>query len=126
MGPTAGWYVAENDRDAARVPLPDVTGSGTAAKGGVAVVVSLDGERDAVTFDPRVMRLSSEVLAGFVRDAIRDAHKALFEKLTEHGANSKGDLTRRVEEMKSAYTDRMKSYERIITDIELQLRNGHR
>ncbi|MDN3357257.1 hypothetical protein QWU11_32060 [Actinomadura sp. DC4] len=88
--------------------------------------MSLDGEGDAVTFDPRVMRLSSEVLAGFVRDAMRDAHRALFERLTEHGASSAGDLTKRVEEMQAAYTDRMRSYERIIADIELQLRNGHR
>jgi DNA-binding protein YbaB len=124
-GPTVGRYVAEDDEDASRPPLADVSGSGTAANGGVTVVVSVDGERDAVTFDPRVMRLSSEVLAGFVRDAMRDAHKAMFEQLTERGANSVGDLTKRVEEMQVAYTTRMRSYERIIADIEIQLRNGY-
>jgi DNA-binding protein YbaB len=125
MGPTGRWYVADDDSGASRVPPADVIGSGTAADGGITVVVSIDGERDAVTFDPRVMRLSSEVLAGFVRDAMRDAHKAMFERLAERGANSAGDLTKRVEEMQSAYTDRMKSYERIIADIELQLREGY-
>lgn len=118
--------MAKDDKNGSPFPLPDVTGSGTAADGGITVVVSVDGRRDAVTFDPRVMRLSSEVLAGFVRDAMRDAHKALFERLTEHGAKSQGDLTRRVEEMQSAYTDRMRSYERIVADVELQLRKGYR
>lgn len=119
-------YVAEDDKDAPRVPPAGVIGSGTAAGGGITVVVSLDGEDDAVTFDPRVMRLSSAALAGLVRDAMRDAHKALLEKLTEHGANSAGDLARRVEEMQAAYTARMKSYERIVADVEVQLRNGYR
>jgi len=126
FGASTGLYVAENDKGAPRVPPAGVIGSGTAAGGGITVVVSLDGEGDAVTFDPRVMRLSSEVLAGFVRDAMRDAHKALLEKLNEHGASSAGDLARRVEEMQAAYTARMKSYERIVADVEVQLRNGYR
>jgi DNA-binding protein YbaB len=114
--------MADDDKDASRSPLAGATGTGTAADGAVTVVVSVDGEHDAVTFDPRVMRLSSEVLAGLVRDAMRDAHKAMYERLTERAANSTGDLTKRVEEMQAAYTDRMRSYERVLADIELQLR----
>jgi DNA-binding protein YbaB len=126
MRPTAESRVAEDDKDASRGPLADVIGSGTAADGAITVVASVDGRRDAVTFDPRVMRLPSETLAGFVRDAMRDAHKALFAQLAEREASSADDLTKRVEEMQAAYTARMQSYERLLTDIEVQLRNGDR
>jgi hypothetical protein len=46
-------------------PMLEATGHGEAADGKVRVTVSVNGANDAVKFDPRMMRQSSDALAEY-------------------------------------------------------------
>jgi DNA-binding protein YbaB len=102
-------------------PMLEATGHGEAADGKVRVTVSVNGANDAVEFDPRMMRQSSDALAEYLRDAMRAAHEELFEKLVEVDAASVAGVNKKVDDLQASYTHRMGEYQRILDGIGRRL-----
>lgn len=102
-------------------PMLEATGHGEAADGKVRVTVSVNGAKDAVEFDPRMMRQSSGALAEYVCEAMRAAHEELFGKLVEVDAASMADVSKRVDDLQASYTGRMQEYQSILDGIGRRL-----
>jgi YbaB/EbfC DNA-binding family protein len=101
--------------------LAMILGHGTAADGMVRVTFSLDGAKDDIELDPRVMRMPSADLAEHIRDALRDARRQLLDRLGHDHVSAGHDLEKELDEMHSSYMRQLDGYRRIIDDINRRL-----